>query len=212
MPVAPLSHSDQRLLRAILERGHALERAWPAAAPAQVEAPHEAQLAALGELRAMIARAGDANSESLSRLAFHVRDLTPEMSARHLSAVLVPFERLLSRALRDDEFLVTDTDGHRASHRSHTEGGASHTRERGPLVVIADCLRSAFNVGAILRTAEALGAERAILTGYTPTPENEKTARTSMGTHEVLPWESARKAEDAIERLQRDAAGSSRSI
>ena len=36
------------------------------------------------------------------------------------------------------------------------------------LVLVLDNIRSAYNVGAILRTAEGFGVERVILSGYTP--------------------------------------------
>ena len=36
------------------------------------------------------------------------------------------------------------------------------------LVLVLDNIRSTYNVGAILRTAEGFGAERVILSGYTP--------------------------------------------
>ena len=36
------------------------------------------------------------------------------------------------------------------------------------LILVLDNIRSTYNVGAILRTAEGFGVERAILSGYTP--------------------------------------------
>ncbi len=36
------------------------------------------------------------------------------------------------------------------------------------LIVILDNIRSTYNVGAILRTAEGFGAEKVVLSGYTP--------------------------------------------
>lgn len=127
-----------------------------------------------------------AHSPELRRLSFHARDLTREMSARHLSAILVPFERLSGRALRDDEFLITDTDKDQSPH------------EKGPLLVIADNIRSAFNVGAILRTSECFSVEAVWLSGYTATPDEEKTSRTSMGTEEHVQWRSVSKVHDAL--------------
>lgn len=42
-------------------------------------------------------------------------------------------------------------------------------------------LRSAFNVGSLIRTANGLGVERLHFVGYTPTPEHPKVAQTAMG-------------------------------
>lgn len=176
-----LRPEDLRLLRAILDCGHRLEKQWPQQG--------------LDELRTLIAATASSFSPELARLSFHTRDLTPNMSARHLAAILVPFERLLGKALRDDEICVVEGD---RSNLSDSESGQA----TAPFVVIADNLRSAFNVGAILRTTEALGLERVLLTGYTPTPDQEKTARTSMGTDTMIPWEAVPHAQTAIQNLK----------
>lgn len=176
--VDSLCPSDLKLLRSILHTGHA------------VETLRSSQ--GVLELKRLVSQAAGAKSTDLSRLAIHERDLTDEMSDKHLAAILVPFERLHGRALRDDEWLVSTLD------RAPVE------RATAPLVVIADNLRSAFNVGAILRTAEAIGAERAILTGYTPTPAEAKTARTSMGTDLLLPWEATASIDGAIARAREE--------
>ena len=36
------------------------------------------------------------------------------------------------------------------------------------MILVLDNIRSAYNVGAILRTAEGFGVEKVILSGYTP--------------------------------------------
>jgi tRNA G18 (ribose-2'-O)-methylase SpoU len=45
------------------------------------------------------------------------------------------------------------------------------------LVIIAHNLRSAHNVGSILRTADGLGVSQVYLTGYTPYPETPRDER-----------------------------------
>ncbi|MBR3138166.1 TrmH family RNA methyltransferase [Candidatus Saccharibacteria bacterium] len=42
------------------------------------------------------------------------------------------------------------------------------------LVLVLDNIRSTYNVGAILRTAEGLGVEKVILSGYTPRVHDSK--------------------------------------
>jgi tRNA-Thr(GGU) m(6)t(6)A37 methyltransferase TsaA len=170
-----------RLLRAIVEIGHRLEGVW---------GNLEARTPELHALRANVAACANAESPYLRRLAVHIRDLHDDMSARHLAAILVPFERLLGRALRDDEFMVSVNDV------------PERPRQIAPMVVIADNLRSAFNVGAIVRTSEALGLEGVWLTGYTPIPSEEKTARTSMGAQSSIHWKSLPRVNDAISRAK----------
>jgi 23S rRNA (guanosine2251-2'-O)-methyltransferase len=61
---------------------------------------------------------------------------------------------------------------------------ASHP---GPLVLL-DNIRSAWNVGAIFRTADGFGFSGLHLCGITPTPENEAVRKTSLGAENNLPW------------------------
>ena len=42
------------------------------------------------------------------------------------------------------------------------------------LILVLDNIRSTYNVGAILRTAEGFGAEKVILSGYTPRVHDEE--------------------------------------
>ena len=172
-----LKASDVKLLTEILALGHRLEATWP---ESQNDLPELIRLIANCET--------EARADDLKRLAFHARNLTPEMTSRHLATILVPFERLRSRAVRDDEFLVTQID--------------KTVRSTAPFVVIADNIRSAFNVGAIFRTAEAFGAESVWLSGYSPAPDEEKTAKTSMGTQDHIEWKTVSHAHDAITELK----------
>lgn len=71
------------------------------------------------------------------------------------------------------------------------------------IVLIAHNLRSAHNVGSLLRTAEGLGVRKVILSGYTPYPahphdrrlphEADKIAKsinkTALGAEDSVKWE-----------------------
>lgn len=182
-----LSAGDLKLLNRILDEGHDLEKLWPQLESVAHEPQFEIRIrAGLERLKEAIAQASRADAFDLQRLAFHERDLHLNMTAKHLSVILVPFERLRGRALRDDEFLVAEGDR------------IDEERDQAPLIVIADNLRSSFNVGAIMRTAEAFGAEGVWLSGYTPTPADEKTARTSMGTDRHIEWITFANAREAL--------------
>ena len=50
-----------------------------------------------------------------------------------------------------------------------------------PICVVLDGLRSAHNVGAIFRTADALAIERLLLTGITPVPPHKDITKTAIG-------------------------------
>ncbi|MCD4828761.1 MAG: hypothetical protein K8R90_04950 [Candidatus Cloacimonetes bacterium] len=55
-----------------------------------------------------------------------------------------------------------------------------------PLKVVLVNLRSAFNVGSIIRTAECVGAERVVTCGCTPPAAHPRVAHTARGTQEVI--------------------------
>lgn len=52
-------------------------------------------------------------------------------------------------------------------------------------------IRSPFNVGSMLRTAEALGLEEAILSPDCADPLHPRAARSAMGAASLLPWRRA---------------------
>jgi 23S rRNA (guanosine2251-2'-O)-methyltransferase len=58
--------------------------------------------------------------------------------------------------------------------------------KKTPVTIILPDIRSAMNIGAIFRTAEAIGTEEIILTGYSATPEHPKVAKTAIGAN--VPW------------------------
>ena len=179
--------TDQKRLLQILETGHKLERLW--SEPSSPEAQRTLQ-----DLISMIEALGSAQSPNLSRLKASSIHLSSTMTSRHLAGFLVAFERLKGQALRDDEFLPLV--------EVATKDQPEKERVVAPFIAIAENLRSAFNVGAILRTSEAFGAEKVWLTGYTPLPTDEKTARTAMGTADHIPWEEIPKMSDALNRAR----------
>lgn len=116
--------------------------------------------------------------------------LQPGATERSIQAALVPLERVDKRAkITDLEMGIRTTD-------------TATTRDPAPFIVIADNIRSAFNAGGIFRTADFFGAEKLILCGYTPTPENAQVKKTALGADESVPWEHANDVRDVIDRLR----------
>jgi 23S rRNA (guanosine2251-2'-O)-methyltransferase len=65
----------------------------------------------------------------------------------------------------------------------------SATKEKQPILV-AHNVRSILNVGALFRTADALGFGIVYLLGYTPGPDThpEKLEKTALGAQESVEW------------------------
>ncbi len=84
------------------------------------------------------------------------------------------------------------------------------------LVLIAHNLRSAHNVGSLMRTCEGLGVEELYLTGYTPYPSHSVDQRlphiaqkitkqihkTALGAESMLKWQYHSEITEAIQELK----------
>jgi 23S rRNA (guanosine2251-2'-O)-methyltransferase len=76
-------------------------------------------------------------------------------------------------------------------------------------VVILHNIRSAHNVGAIMRTAEGAGVAMVYMTGYTPTPidrfgkRNMDLAKTALGAEESLQWQRRAMLRTVIHALKK---------
>lgn len=79
---------------------------------------------------------------------------------------------------------------------------AAASAPRHPIVAVLEHVRSAHNVGAIFRTADAAGLERLVLTGITGTPATTRLHKTALGAHEVVPWTYARDPLEALDALK----------
>ena len=129
-------------------------------------------------------------TSSSDRLVGLAHLLQPGTTPRSIQAALVPLERVDSRTK------VTDVEmGIRSSD-------IYNRCDKAPFIVIADNVRSAFNTGGIFRTADFFGAEKIILCGYTPSPENIHVKKTALGADESVEWETARDVRDVIDDLR----------
>jgi 23S rRNA (guanosine2251-2'-O)-methyltransferase len=72
------------------------------------------------------------------------------------------------------------------------------------LAVLVDNVRSAWNTGSILRSADGFGFAHAYLCGITPTPENEAVRKTSLGAEDVVTWSHHKDAVKLIKGLKKE--------
>jgi 23S rRNA (guanosine2251-2'-O)-methyltransferase len=73
---------------------------------------------------------------------------------------------------------------------------------RLPVAILLDQVRSLYNVGAFFRTADAVRAERIVLAGITPTPDDPRIAKTALGAERSMAWGPAADAATAIAALR----------
>jgi 23S rRNA (guanosine2251-2'-O)-methyltransferase len=69
--------------------------------------------------------------------------------------------------------------------------------------VLLDNVRSAWNTGSILRSADGFGFTQAYLCGITPTPDNEAVTKTSLGAEDSVPWSYHKDAVKLVKGLSK---------
>jgi tRNA G18 (ribose-2'-O)-methylase SpoU len=82
------------------------------------------------------------------------------------------------------------------------------------LYLILHDIRSAYNVGAIFRTADGCGVRKVYLGGYTPCPADEDKilkssadkmiAKTALGAENHITWEKYDDINELIEKLKKE--------
>lgn len=70
--------------------------------------------------------------------------------------------------------------------------------------VLLDNIRSAWNVGSIMRSADGFGFDHAYLCGITPTPDHESVTKTSLGAEDTISWSQHNDAVKLIKGLKKE--------
>jgi len=76
--------------------------------------------------------------------------------------------------------------------------------EKFPAVLVLDNIRSAYNVGAIFRTADGFLLEKLVLCGITPTPPNKEIYKTAIGAENSMEWVYEKEITTALEKLKNE--------
>ncbi len=74
--------------------------------------------------------------------------------------------------------------------------------EKMPVIFVLDNVRSAHNIGAIFRTADAFRIEALYLTGICAIPPHKEIMKTALGSTETVSWKYFETATEAIHSLQ----------
>lgn len=84
------------------------------------------------------------------------------------------------------------------------------------IILLLNDIRSTHNVGSLLRTAECMGVNKVIFTGYTPYPQadndkrlphivrklNKDIAKTALGTETMISWKNENDITSVIKDLR----------
>lgn len=77
------------------------------------------------------------------------------------------------------------------------------TKEKLPLVLILDNVRSMNNVGSVFRTADAFLLEAIYLCGITARPPHREIEKTALGATATVSWQHFQNVSEAILELKR---------
>jgi tRNA G18 (ribose-2'-O)-methylase SpoU len=75
------------------------------------------------------------------------------------------------------------------------------------MAVLLDNIRSAWNVGSILRSADGFDFSHVYLCGITPTPDHEAVIKTSLGAENTVPWSYHKDAVKLAKGLRKTGHG-----
>lgn len=75
-------------------------------------------------------------------------------------------------------------------------------REKLPLCVLLDNLRSMYNVGAVFRTADAFLIKEIILAGISGCPPHPEISKTALGAEESVEWRHVEESFAEVERMR----------
>jgi tRNA G18 (ribose-2'-O)-methylase SpoU len=74
--------------------------------------------------------------------------------------------------------------------------------EKIPVIAVLENVRSAYNVGSVLRTADAFLLEAVYTTGYTAHPPHKQVSKTALGADESVTTKHFTDAAEAIGALK----------
>ncbi len=75
-------------------------------------------------------------------------------------------------------------------------------KEKNPVVLVLDNVRSLHNVGAAFRTGDAFLIHKIFLCGITGTPPNRELHKSALGAEDTVDWEYKEKTLEAIQVLK----------
>jgi 23S rRNA (guanosine2251-2'-O)-methyltransferase len=75
-------------------------------------------------------------------------------------------------------------------------------KDKIPVIVVLDNVRSLNNIGSIFRTCDALGVESIYLCGISATPPNPEIYKTALGAEDSVAWQYFNSTFEAVQALK----------
>ena len=75
-------------------------------------------------------------------------------------------------------------------------------KNKTPIIIVLDNIRSAYNVGSIFRTSDAFLLSGIYLCGITPKPPHKEIRKTALGANESVDWKYFKNTSESIKDLK----------
>lgn len=75
-------------------------------------------------------------------------------------------------------------------------------KEKFPVIVVLDNVRSALNVGSAFRTTDAFALQEIVLVGISAQPPHREISKTAIGATESVAWTYKETVEEAIDYVK----------
>ena len=77
-------------------------------------------------------------------------------------------------------------------------------KEKFPVAVLLDNVRSMYNVGSVFRTSDAFLVSEVILCGITGRPPHPEISKTALGAEESVKWRYENEALSVVEQMKKE--------
>ncbi len=77
-------------------------------------------------------------------------------------------------------------------------------KQKQPVAVVLDNVRSQFNIGSVFRSCDAFCAQKVVLCGICATPPSAEIHKSALGAEFSVDWEYFEKTEDAVASLRNE--------
>lgn len=78
------------------------------------------------------------------------------------------------------------------------------SKEKIPIIIVLDNIRSMSNIGSVFRTSDAFLIEEIHLCGITSTPPNKEIHKTALGATESVYWKYFTDTKDSVSVLKKE--------
>lgn len=116
------------------------------------------------------------------KLRIPAEKFSSDMPLNEFLSLVLPIERVGAWPLKESDYLITYEDKPKSQpcYRDQAE----------PLYLVADNIRSVFNIGSLLRSSECLGIRHVYLGGFSANPDETRVSKSAMGTEAYVSWSS----------------------